>query len=238
MVASALLLDCGNTACKYQIEEEAGWLASPEALLDLIARHTPDSILIATVSRLGARFCEVLAEAGHAYKKFKVKPDWQGLALAYAQPDRLGIDRWLTLVALSGLGRSVIIIDAGTALTIDALDANNRHLGGYILPGLRVMRRALVDDTFALPPVDQDGSIAPGESTADGIANGSILALAGAVEKAATQYPFQRPDIVWTGGDADRIRLFTALPGEFRPSLVFEGMRRLMKDADYMEQLA
>lgn len=238
MVASALLLDCGNTACKYQINKEAGWLASPKALLDLIARHEPDSILIATVSRLGAHFCEALAEAGRGYKKFQVKPDWQGLTLAYVQADRLGIDRWLTLVALANLGRPVIVVDAGTALTIDALDAHNRHLGGYILPGLRVMRRALVDDTFALPPVDQEGSIAPGTNTADCIANGSILALAGAVEKAVAQYPMQRPVIVWTGGDANRIRLFTAVPGEYRPALVFEGMRRLMKDADYMEQLA
>ena len=238
MVSRTLLLDCGNTACKYQYGEERGYLESTEAFIGLVDRIEPERTLLATVSSFGRTLGDCLVERGLPHRKVSVRPDWRGLKLAYAEPGRLGVDRWLTLVALCGRKRAAIIVDVGTALKIDALDAGDRHLGGYILPGLRLMRRTLVDDTFALPPVDQDGALAPGTNTHDCIANGATLALAGAVDKARGQFGLTRPDIVWTGGDADRVRPFTAVPGQLRPALVFEGMKRLMKDADYMESLA
>lgn len=238
MVSRTLLLDCGNTACKYQIGEERGYLASTEACVRLIDRLKPEMTLLASVSKFGQVLDEHLAKHGVDHRRVRVVPDWQGLTLAYAKPERLGVDRWLTLVALSGGDRPAIVVDVGTAVKIDALDVGDRHLGGYILPGLRLMRRALVDDTFALPPVDRDGTVSPGTDTVDCIANGATLALAGAVDKAVAQFGLTRPDIFWTGGDADRIRPFTAVSGQLRPALVFEGMTRLMKDADYMERLA
>ncbi|GGX76202.1 type III pantothenate kinase [Saccharospirillum salsuginis] len=238
MVSRTLLLDCGNTACKYQYGEEHGHLDSTEAFVQLVERIEPEQTLLATVSKFGQTLGECLVERALPHRKVRVRPDWQGLKLAYAEPERLGVDRWLTLVALCGHPRPVMVVDVGTALKIDALDGGDRHLGGYILPGMRLMRRALVDDTFALPPVDQDGALAPGATTRDCIANGAVLALAGAVDKARAQFGPTPPDIVWTGGDADRVRPFTAEPGQLRPALIFEGMRRLMKDADYMESLA
>jgi len=238
MVSRTLLLDCGNTACKYQYGEEQGHLDSVDAFIQLIERLQPEHTLLATVSYFGQTLDECLIERAMPHRKIRVQPDWRGLKLAYADPHRLGVDRWLTLVALTGHPRPVMVVDVGTALKIDALDAGDRHLGGYILPGLRLMRQALVDDTFALPPVHQDGTLRPGANTRDCIANGAVLALAGAVDKACAQFGPMQPDIVWTGGDADRVRPFTADPGQVRPALIFEGMRRLMKDADYMESLA
>lgn len=238
MVSRTLLLDCGNTACKYRFDDAGGYLDSSEGLADVIDQYQPDNILLASVSALGQTLSNDLDERGISHRRIRVVPDWQGLRLAYEEPERLGVDRWLTLVALAGRGRPAIVIDVGTALKIDALDANDQHLGGYILPGLRLMRQALVDDTFALPKVDQAGIPAPGVNTAECIANGAVLAAAGAVEKALTQYELRDPEIVWTGGDAERVRLHSSVPGSCRPALVFEGMMRLMKDTDYLEQLA
>ncbi|MDZ7824718.1 MAG: type III pantothenate kinase [Gammaproteobacteria bacterium] len=70
------------------------------------------------------------------------------LRAGYREPARLGVDRWLALVA--GAARvegAFAVLDAGSALTLDLVDADGRHLGGWILPGLRMMRRALLDGT-------------------------------------------------------------------------------------------
>lgn len=237
MVADTLLLDCGNSACKYRYNRLGGRLVTLDAVLAFIERYRPARILVATVSRLGHELCQRLEEQGIAYSRLRVRDDWRGLRLAYRQPQALGIDRWLTLVAIRGRGQPAVVIDAGTALTIDAVDAHDRHLGGYILPGLSLMRRALVDDTFALPPVDVAGRCEPGDNTADGIANGSVLALVGAVERALVQFALPRPRVFWTGGDAPAIRLLTREPGTLDPELVFAGMTRLFEDKDYMESL-
>lgn len=237
MVTGTLFLDCGNTACKYRLDGQGGRLADVGAVLELICRRRPARVVVATVSRLGQVLCERLESEDIAYDRLRVRDGWRGLALAYTEPATLGVDRWLTLVAVAGRQQPVIVIDAGTALTLDAIDAGDRHQGGYILPGLALMRRSLVDDTFALPAVELAGQAGPGRNTADCIANGAMLALSGAVEQAVRHYALDQPAIVWTGGDAEAIRLHSALPGELKPGLVFDGMKRLIKDKRYMESL-
>lgn len=237
MVADTLLLDCGNSTCKYRLNQTSGRLATVDEIIRLIDRSRPTRVLVATVSQLGDQLCTSLSRRGTGFCRLRVRNYWQGLALAYNEPETLGIDRWLTLVALAGRKRPAVVIDAGTAMTVDAVDAGDRHLGGYILPGLSLMRRALVDDTFALPCVDLPGRGRPGRNTADCIANGSIVALAGAVEQSIRHFALPRPDVVWTGGDAETIRPATDRPGKFVPELIFEGMMRLIEDSDYMESL-
>lgn len=232
-----LLLDCGNSSCKYRLNQTVGRLTTLEAVLALIEAQRPRRVVVATVSKLGASLCSRLAQDGIDYRRLQVRNHWQGLALAYPEPQCLGIDRWLALVAVCHRQRPVLVVDAGTALTLDAITASNRHLGGYILPGLSLMRRTLVDDTFALPPVELAGDSSPGRNTAECIANGAVLALAGAVERSLRQFDLTEPELIWTGGDAEAIRNQTAVPGKLEPELLFEGMTYLMEDSHYMESL-
>ena len=69
----------------------------------------------------------------------------------YRDPERLGVDRWLALIAARERSKQpTVIVDAGSACTIDLLDSEGRHLGGYILPGLTAMGEALVRGTHQI----------------------------------------------------------------------------------------
>lgn len=237
MVRRSLLLDCGNSSCKYRFGDQGGRLLTETEVLECVRRLAPDEVVLSSVSQLGAQLSQLLIEAGYPVLNLSVVDGQFGLQLAYAQPQRLGIDRWLTLLAVLSRDRPSVVIDAGTALTIDVLGANRQHLGGYILPGLSLMRRALVDDTFALPPVSEPGVLAPGRDTHSCIANGSVLALVGAVEAALAQCPVAASDVIWTGGDAAALRALSAWPGEYAPLLIFEGMMSLIADPAYRASL-
>ncbi|MHA7879759.1 MAG: type III pantothenate kinase [Saccharospirillum sp.] len=239
MVESAtLLLDCGNSAIKYQLGERSGRLETVAEVVHLVRTEAVAQAVVASVSRFGQQLEHALAELPIPCRRLRVIQGWAGLTLCYGTPETLGIDRWLTLVALTGRPDPALIVDAGTALTIDWLDPGHHHRGGYILPGLRLMRRSLVDDTFALPAVSGDaGAVSPGQSTGACIANGTLLALAAAVDAAADASTASAFDVVWTGGDAPRLRALSRYPGQYRPDLIFDGMRRLLDDPHYMETL-
>lgn len=237
VVARTLLLDCGNSSIKYQLGAEGGRLQSAASVCELVKARSVAQVVVASVSVQGQQIKQLLLEMGIGCAVLEVRQGWHGVSLCYENPERLGIDRWLTMVALSGNDRDSLVIDAGTALTIDLLDRDDQHLGGYILPGLGLMRRSLVDDTFALPAVADAGSVDLGRSTDACIANGTLFALAATVD--ATVQRINRPqlEVVWTGGDAQRIRAFSQYSGECRPDLVLDGIKRLLADTSYMETL-
>lgn len=238
MVANTtLLLDCGNSSIKYQLGTQTGRMRSTESVLELAKTEAVNKVVMASVSAQGPRVKQRLREAGVSCVSIEVRQGWGGLSLCYQNPGQLGVDRWLTLVALCGQKSDVLVIDAGTALTIDLLGSGDQHHGGYILPGLGLMRRSLVDDTFALPEVDDARSIDLGQSTKACIANGTLLAMAATVDAIVRRMNRQPLCVVWTGGDAPNIRPYSECAGQYRPDLMFEGMKRLLADTAYMETL-
>lgn len=237
MVSKPLLLDCGNSSCKFRFADQSGRLQDQAEVLACVQRYQPSEVVIASVSQLGAQLAQQLMAQGVAVLELAVKDHQQGLQLAYVQPQQLGVDRWLAMLAVLDRDRPVVVVDAGTALTIDLIDAGRQHRGGYILPGLSLMRRALVDDTFALPSVTAPGSLDAGRDTVECIANGSVLALVGAVENAIARFAVAPQDVIWTGGDAPALRALSAWPGDHNPQLIFEGMMTLIADSDYRASL-
>lgn len=236
--AGVLFLDCGNSRCKYRMGERSGYWQDLETALAAINRWQPEQVLIATVSGFGARLQQALPPSDRRkVSLMAVRNGWDGVQIDYPDPSRFGIDRWLTLMAARRWQENIVIVDAGTALTIDALDATGQHWGGYIVPGLTLMRRSLVNDTFALPAVAASQSKAPGHSTADAIANGAVLTLSAAVTAAFAQYALMPCRLVWTGGDAPVLADHVHPAGEQMPDLVIAGMKQLYKDAAYMESL-
>ena len=151
-----------------------------------------------------------------------------GLSNSYAQPQRMGVDRWLAMLAAWQDARaSVCVVDAGSALTIDFVAASGHHLGGYILPGLESMERALLSDTdrvrFADAARDQ---LEPGRSTEEAVYNGLFLSQAGAVSLALHRVSGDYA-LYFTGGNGDKLFRKLRLGGKFHEDLVLDGLELL-----------
>ena len=146
------------------------------------------------------------------------------------QPDRVGADRLLgALAAYRRVGAPCVVVDAGTAITVNAVRSDGAFLGGAIFPGLAMMARALAEGTALLPTVAPAADVPlVGKSTEQAIAVGIRRGAAGAVAgliAAARQTVGPGARVVLTGGDAERLAEF--LPPDCRltfPNLVLEGL--------------
>lgn len=147
-----------------------------------------------------------------------------GLRNAYQEPLRLGIDRWLAMVGAWTPGQPVVVADAGTALTVDLVQADGQHLGGFIAPGLLTMQQAVLGATrFATRDMQAHYHDGVARETEGCVRQGAFLSCLGAVDRVAAQLPTARKII--TGGDA--AALLPHLPGwEHRSLLVLEGLLR------------
>ncbi len=137
------------------------------------------------------------------------------------------------------LGRDVLVVDAGTAVTIDLLDAEGRHHGGCILPGLRLMSGSLLQGTGGIRRRAGVGAATRrrraaifARATREAVDAGALLAVVGAVERAVEEAAGrlgQRPRVLLTGGDAAAIAIRLRSRHEIRPALVLEGLAELRR---------
>lgn len=148
----------------------------------------------------------------------------------YQPPDALGADRLADAVAAYiEFGSPSIIVDAGTAVTIDAVGGESpAFLGGSILPGLRLAANALARGTALLPDVDvSDTGSALAASTADAIRAGVVRGLAGAIDRLVADITAQlgKPaPVILTGGDASRLCELCRTQTHLRPHLTLSGL--------------
>jgi type III pantothenate kinase len=130
------------------------------------------------------------------------------------------------------------VIDAGTAVTFDAVDARGMHLGGLILPGTRLLASTLDRNTNGIgatqaPGVRPQGLDLLGKSTDAAVGNGAMLALTGALERAIAAVESslkERPTVYLTGGDAEALQGWLESDVDLRRDLVLEGLA-LFSDA-------
>jgi type III pantothenate kinase len=134
------------------------------------------------------------------------------LSLAIEHPETAGLDRLAAAVAVNRLrheGQPAIIVDFGTAITVDAVDAEGRFLGGAILPGMNLSLAALVAGTSQLPPVDTEFNTSPppiGRSTEPAMRAGLFWSAVGAVRelvRRASRELGPSPLVVCTGGGGE-----------------------------------
>lgn len=150
-----------------------------------------------------------------------------GVCNAYAEPERLGADRWVALIAARALiEQSCVVVDCGTAVTIDALAADGRHLGGVIIPGMRLMREALYRETRQIPPETGEVQLF-GQSTRDGVWGGAAYGVAAIIDGIAARMeaiadPGPR---LLTGGDAEAVLPLLQARYRWEPDLIFQGLR-------------
>jgi type III pantothenate kinase len=199
-MSGVLVLDVGNSRTKWGLHSGPGWVsfgATPNAEIGTLAlrewQTLPRPVRVVGVNVAGEP-ARMRVEAQLA--RWRVPPTWLtataaagGVVNRYAQPGQLGADRWAALVAARkrALGMElfappVVVVNAGTAVTIDALDAEGVFRGGVILPGLRLMLQALAEHTAGLkfaPGTYQDFPT----STSDALYSGAVQAIAGAIRE-------------------------------------------------------
>ena len=228
-----LCLDAGNSRLKCGLHDGSGWrmqgALNYDAFDDLVAElpQRPARIVACNVAGEAIRR-RIDALAGN----LAVPLDWLtssaaacGVTNGYDTPAQLGADRWAALIAARALhaGPSVVVM-AGTATTIDALDADGRFRGGVILPGLSLMRAALARNTADLP--DAAGHYRPQPTnTDDAIVSGAIHATLGAVER--LRATLDRDALcLFSGGAAGELAPHLNPPCRLIDNLVLEGLAR------------
>ena len=156
-----------------------------------------------------------------------------GVRVAYAQPQRLGVDRFLALLGAHALGGDVLVVGVGTALTIDLLQADGRHLGGRIAASPTLMRQALHQRAGQLP--ECGGHYREfADDTGDALVSGCDGAAVALVERSLDQAALQlgrRPVLLLHGGGSQALQ--PLLPrAVLRPALVLEGLAQWARAAD------
>lgn len=157
------------------------------------------------------------------------------LVNSYDDPARMGVDRWLAMLAArEKLSGRICVVDAGSALTIDVVAANGLHEGGYILPGPALMERALLLDTGRVRFSEEAAyELIPGKSTAEAVRHGIALAQAGAVNLALAQLDIVGGQLVLCGGGGETLQLLLGGVGVLSPDLVFEGLALMAETTGY-----
>lgn len=154
-----------------------------------------------------------------------------GVKNLYRNPQQLGADRWVALIGVRGLtGSAACVVDAGTAVTVDALSTNGEFLGGAIFPGLQLQRGSLVRGTQAISATEGNATKNPGRSTEDGVVAGTLYGLAGAVERLIEEYRRTLGEpmkIFLTGGDASELAAHLRVSVTTVPDLVLKGLARI-----------
>ncbi len=226
-----LLIDLGNTRLKACAHGESlqlvGEVVDNHTLAVWLERNATSITVVAIASVAARESYQLVSSTLKSYlpsiQVFRLQYDAGLLATSYEFPEQLGIDRWLALLPFAKRGEAVVI-DAGTACTIDVL-RNGKHQGGYILPGLRLQRDVLAQQTAAVSfPRSQLGEVRLGLSTGECVSHGSLRALVALANDVGEEFgqTVERGSQYITGGDAPYFE--GHLEAEKRPLLVFEGM--------------
>ncbi|MFN7087463.1 MAG: type III pantothenate kinase [Burkholderiales bacterium] len=231
-----LAIDAGNSRIKWGWFEQGrwsgrAWLATAEAgkLGAALAAPAPDKIVVSNVagSAVGTAIAAALAQFATQPRWIRSEPRQGGVTSGYRDPAQLGCDRWAALIGAWHLFRGpCVVVNAGTTMTVDALSDEGVFVGGFIVPGVELMRDSLARHTAQLERQEGRFAYFP-DSTADAIISGVINALAGAIERMRhylEQTGQPAPLIVLSGGDAALIAPQLGTRVEVVDNLVLEGL--------------
>lgn len=245
-----LLIDAGNTRIKWaslegkRVEYRGVITRSSAATRDFSGAgwddlEPPEAVYVASVA--GEKFARTLAN----WVKRKWKLDvvfittsarGYGVVNAYSDAERLGVDRWLALIAAHDAHPGpVCIVDCGTAITLDALSAKGEHEGGLIMPGLSLMQECIKGhasniDEVALNAEARTGLLAT--DTGNAIIGGALYAAVAMVERVVADLAAEWHEPVQcllTGGDAQQLLPLLSVKVTECPNLVFEGMAVIVR---------
>ena len=239
-----LYIDIGNSRIKWLLgDSDSDTINShPLGVVDLAAELSecwnnepvPERIIVASVGTKNITdvvdtVCEGLWSKKTEY--LTVQKEFCDVIIAYDDTDKLGVDRWLVLIAAFNQYRTnLCIVDCGTAVTVDVISATGKHQGGYIIPGADMMRHALVTDTERiLVSEEAKSSVNLGQSTDECINNGIQLIVASFIDRVVTSLEDQYQDnlkCILTGGGAESVMKLITTKFIYEPNLVLYGVRQ------------
>ena len=227
-----ILIDIGNTEIKWQLrgservtDTGRGDVSQLLVWLESLGNLPSQRVAVSCVrdDEFAGELRDALVQLGCYSVDFaESSATHAGVTNAYATPSSLGVDRWLAVLALKSRGHeSGIVVDVGTACTIDVLK-NNRHVGGFILPGPKLACEALVANTDKIRySTEPPAALEPGSDTGTCVVSGAWLTIVGAVKEIAMRYP--HCPLFLAGGAAPTL-MDLGVEGELVTDLVFDGL--------------
>lgn len=234
-----LLIDIGNSRLKWALSNGQSISAvtaldhagDPAAVIKVLTATKVDAVWVAHV--MGAEFERQILDAvstrwGLVAQFARTRAEFLGLSCAYAEPARLGVDRWLMLLAAwSEVRGACCVVSAGTALTFDAVAADGQHQGGFIAPGLTPLLKTTLGstrfETYDIGAAYTDGL---GKDTEACVRQGAFLAGLGAIQQGllAAGSPAKR---FICGGDATAFLPYLDVEWQRRDQLILQGLLAL-----------
>lgn len=210
------LVDIGNSRTKFCVVIEgsrgpvkiiSNELLSSDYLTECFDKA--DKLFVASVSRNELTdeielWCQ---KYNISYQQVVSEKRRNDVISAYNQPTQLGVDRWLTLIGANALysGKNTLIVDAGTATTIDLLAANGEHQGGWILAGIDTLFSCVLNNTTQVQAyIDKTANLSFGASSSENVNNATWAATVGAINLAIYQSDQQGvtiDEVLLTGGN-------------------------------------
>ncbi len=234
---SILLIDVGNTRSKYCVINQDSETPVADFMLDDVDMQKPEAIYLSSVA--GDSAIQVLQERLH--QRWHITPrlvrstdDFPGINTDYRDPAKLGVDRMLAVLAARNHTDSpCCVVDCGTAVTVDFVDGLGVHKGGFILPGLQMMRASLLHNTA----VPHDTGVSTADlfplDTSTAIAMGGRLAVAAlvnaSIDRADLTVSADQVSIVLGGGDAALVAPLMTRPYTLIQNLVLQGLAVLAR---------
>jgi type III pantothenate kinase len=242
-----LVIDIGNARIKWAGVENGQLrtighvlhVGDFDAAFEKLAAQLPrnvERVVVANVA--GERFAKRVAELTRV--RFGAQPEFVAVTserfdvrCGYANPARLGVDRWVAIIAAYHRSKdAACVIGAGTAVTFDAIDASGAHLGGLIFAGARLVAAALDRSTSNIgatslagtPPV---GLELLGKNTDSAVGHAAMLGVAAALDRAVARVANElkiTPRVLVTGGDGPHLRAWLETETQLAADLVLEGL--------------
>lgn len=200
--------------------------------------QNPSAVYVSSVapSELNATLTELIQQYFKVYPTFlATQPSCCGIKCGYERFDQFGVDRWMAILgACSGSSKPTFIVDAGTALTVDAV-IDKKHIGGFIVPGLGLMRDSLLRNTalneqsLVLEPA-QDGLLA--KDTAGGVMGGTLYMVGSYLNSLISDLELEtgrKFDCIGTGGDFLSLKPVLDKPYTYIEDLTLRGMKEVIE---------
>lgn len=217
-----------GTICKrgaFEKEDAERWLNSQGV------NFKPNKVRVSCVGdrAIMSRIKEVSELWSSVYQEAFTSHSVAGVECGYLDPSALGVDRWLAIVAAYKKSeKACVVVDMGTAITVDIINEFGVHLGGYIVPGLSMMNESLYRGTRKVK-VDTHviDDTAPGRATDLAVANGCLLMVQAMVNSAFDDISAHSdsPELFVTGGDGNKLMTVLDRGATYLPDLVMDGLQ-------------
>lgn len=233
-----LEIDVGNTRIKWRTlldgeVQSRGSLAKEDVetwLYSFSQQGSPDKIRLSCVASRAVveKIAQQAEQWGCPLVEAKASQIVAGVSCGYDDPSALGVDRWLAVVAAyQCFKQPCVVVDAGSAITVDLVGRGGQHLGGYIVPGLKMMHQALFNGTSKVR-VGSIGSssLEPGKSTEQAVTQGALVMVQSMIRSSVNRLLVnnQQVQVVVTGGDGCDLMAVLDDLACFEAELVLDGL--------------